>query len=113
MKIKETINKSKSFLQRNQGTIAIGSVLMLASLDASAWTTPATTALFYDAYDITINKFLKGAPGFIAGSALVVSGIVATAKSNYSVGIPLGVAGGVLANADSVITSMGISIGLI
>ncbi|NYT27886.1 MAG: hypothetical protein H0A76_08310 [Candidatus Thiodubiliella endoseptemdiera] len=113
MKTKETISKSKSFLQRNQGTIAIGSVLMLASLDASAWTTPPTTALFYDAYDITVNKFLKGAPGFIAGGALVVSGIVTAAKANYNVGIPLAVAGGVLANADSVITSMGISIGLI
>jgi len=106
----KTLQKTKHFFKKNQGTIALGCTLLLSSLDANAWTAPATTALFYDAYDIVINDFLKGAPGYIAGGALVVGGIVTAAKANYNVGVPLLVSGGVLANANSVITSMGISI---
>ncbi|MBW5291190.1 MAG: hypothetical protein Rsou_0331 [Candidatus Ruthia sp. Asou_11_S2] len=109
----KNLQKTKQFLIKNQGSVALISVLMLTSFEASAWTTPTSSALFYDAYDIVINKFLKGAPGFIAGGALVVGGIVTAAKANYSVGIPLLVAGGVLASADTVITSMGLTLGLI
>lgn len=109
----KTLQKTKQLLVKNKGTIALGCTGMLASVDASAWTAPATTALFYDVYDMVINDFLKGAPGYVAGGALIVGGIFKAAKADYAVGIPLGVGGGLLATAPTLITSLGISVGML
>ncbi|OIR25628.1 hypothetical protein [Bathymodiolus thermophilus thioautotrophic gill symbiont] len=109
----KTLQKTKQFLNKNQGNIALGLTLMLIGTDASAWATPASGSFFFDAYDMVVNDFLKGAPGYIAGGALIVGGVVTGAKANYSVAIPMAVGGGALASADTIIASVGITIGLI
>ncbi|AYQ57071.1 hypothetical protein MS2017_1383 [Bathymodiolus thermophilus thioautotrophic gill symbiont] len=109
----KTLQKTKQFLNKNQGNIALGLTLMLIGTDASAWATPASGTFFFKAYDMVINDFLKGAPGYIAGGSLLVGGIITGAQGDYRHAIPMGVGGGLLASADTIITSVGITIGLI
>ena len=83
---------------------------MSMSTPALAWSIPSSGDFFYTAYDIIFNKFLTGPIGFIAGGSLMVFGIILAAKSNFPGAISMLAAGGVLANATAIITSVGITI---
>lgn len=106
----KTLNKTKQFLSKNKGYIALGGVLMLASVDASAWSAPTTTDTFYDVYDMVVNQFLKGPIGFVGGLGAIGVGIFSMVKANYGIAIPAIVAGGLLANADGITESLGVTI---
>ncbi len=109
----KTLQKTKQFLSKNKGFIAMGGVLMLASVDASAWTTPSTGDSFYQAYDIVVNDFLKGPIGFVSGLVMIGVGIISLVNAAYKIALPAILAGGLLSSADTLTTSLGASINLL
>ena len=68
--LKRIFGSKKALLVLSMLTMAI------VATGAFAYTDPATGDLFYDAYDIVINKLLGGPIGFIIGAIMVVGGII-------------------------------------
>ena len=118
MKWLEGINERVSFelfriclaVTRPRGLVValmgFAAVLAFAG-NALAWTTPTSGSFLYDAYDIAVNKILKGAPGFLMGMGLVGYGghaFMEGQKFRGAVGL---IAGGCLVKLDSITTSLG------
>lgn len=103
----QSLKKAKQFLSNNQGTLALGSVLMLASLDVSAMTTPTTGSLLYDAYDIAYNKILDGPGGFMAGGAGVAYAIYLWTQHQAGKALSAVIATGTFVKLPTVMTSLG------
>jgi len=108
-----TLQKTKQFLSRHKGDIALGGVLLLASIDASAMTIPAPGALLYDAYDITYNKLLDGPGGFIAGGAGLVFGLWLWSQSQVGKAVSAVIATATFVKLPAVMTSIGMTIEMI
>lgn len=106
--MKKQLQKTNQFLNNNKGYIALGATLMLASVDASAFTAPtATTDFLYDAYDVVINKLSKGDVGFAVGAAMTLGAAVAAMKGSYVIAGTTLVAAFIGAKLDTVTTSLG------
>ncbi|CAC9588327.1 hypothetical protein CRYPA_1738 [uncultured Candidatus Thioglobus sp.] len=106
--MKKQLQKTNQFLNNNKGYIALGATLMLASVDASAFTAPtATTDFLYDAYDVVINKLSKGGVGFAVGAAMTLGAAVAAMKGSYVIAGTTLVAAFIGAKLDTVTTSLG------
>ena len=86
--------------------LGIVAVLSLAG-NALAWTTPTTGSFLYDAYDIAVNKLLKGAPGFLLGMGLVGYGGHALLEGQKGRGALALIIGGCLVKLDSITQSLG------
>ena len=58
---------------------------VLIAQNAWAWNISSlnTNSFAYTAYDIFVNKMLKGAPGAVAAVALMAGGIVSAVRSNF------------------------------
>jgi len=83
---------------------------LLYAVDVFAWTTPTSGSFLYDAYDIAVNKFLKGAPGFLLGMGLIgYGGHAALDNQRTGWGKPVLalIAGGCLVKLDTITTTLG------
>ncbi|CAC9978330.1 hypothetical protein [uncultured Gammaproteobacteria bacterium] len=111
MKMKmKILQKTKQFLARNQGAIALGTVLILVGGEAAAYPVPTSpTSFLYSAYDVIINKLSKGAVGFSVAAAMTIGALVAAIKNQFSVAAVMVVATFIGANLETTITSLGIT----
>jgi len=83
---------------------------LLFAVDVFAWTAPASGSFLYDAYDIAVNKFLKGAPGFLLGMGLIgYGGHAALDSKQAGWGKPVLslILGGCLVKLDTITTTLG------
>ena len=77
---------------------------------ASAITAPAAGSFAYDVYDIGVNKILKGPIGFIGGVSAIVLGAIAAIRAQIMLAIPAILGGAVILKADTITTSLGMTI---
>lgn len=89
--------------------MAAAMVLGLSSV-ASAITAPAAGSFAYDVYDIGVNKILKGPIGFIGGVSAIVIGAIAAIRAQIMLAIPAILGGAVILKADTITTSLGMTI---
>ena len=87
-------------------TLAVATVMGFAG-DVLAWTTPSSGSFLYDAYDIAVNKILKGPVGFIGGMGLVGYGGHAFLEGQKFRGVVGLLAGGSLVKLDAITESLG------
>jgi hypothetical protein len=81
--------------------------MLMLSNAASAITAPAAGSFGYDMYDIGVNSILKGAPGFVGGTAGII--YAATQLSKNWIAAALGIlACSAVLKADSITTSLGL-----
>ncbi len=86
--------------------LGFAAVLALAG-NVLAWTTPTSNSFLYDAYDIAVNKLLKGAPGFLLGMGLVGYGGHALLEGQKGRGAIALIIGGCLVKLDKITASLG------
>ena len=89
--------------------MAVAMVLGLSGI-ASAITAPAAGSFAYDVYDIGVNKILKGPVGFVGGVAAIVIGAIAAIRAQIMLAIPAILGGAVILKADTITTSLGMTI---
>ena len=88
--------------------VLLGFVVVLAFAgDALAWKRPQAGTFLYDAYNIAVNKILKGAPGFLLGMGLMAYGGHWLLEGAKGRGIIALIIGGCLVKLDKVTASMG------
>ena len=74
---------------------------------AEAFTKPAAGSFAYDIYKIGILDLLQGPAGFVGAAILVVLGVAMLLRGTWSVTVASFIAAGVLAKAETIITSLG------
>jgi len=105
---------SNEYLKNNLRFFALFLVclsLAILSLSADAITVPATTDFAYDVYDIIVVKILQGPVGFVGGLAAIVIGAAQLTKS-WMLAILGILSGTVIIKADSIVSSLGMTISL-
>ena len=84
---------------------------LLFAVDVFAWTTPASGSFLYDAYDIAVNKLLKGPIGFLAGMGCIAAGGSRVIGLHDRMSMPAGIGsllfGGCLVKLDTITTTLG------
>lgn len=90
-------------------TVITGGVL-LAGGTAWAINAPAAGSFAFDVYDIGVNKILNGPIGFVGGVGAMVVGAVMAVQQKIFGAIPCILGGGVMLNADNLVTSLGMMI---
>lgn len=84
---------------------------MFFTASAIALSVPATTDLAFSIYDVVVNKILGGPIGFVGGVLIVVFGAVNITKS-WMLAIGCVISGSAIIQAKTLVTSLGMSIGL-
>ena len=74
---------------------------------AEAFAKPAAGSFAYDIYKIGIIDLLQGPAGFVGAAILVVLGVVMLLRGTWSVTVASFIAAGILAKAETIITSLG------
>jgi len=84
---------------------------LLYAGDVLAWTTPTSGSFLYDAYDLAVNKILKGPIGFILGMGCTAFGGSRVVGLHDRGSVPAGIGtllfGGCLIKLDSITQSLG------
>jgi hypothetical protein len=75
------LNKTKNFLIKNKGSVALCGTILVASFDASAFTAPVNGDAGFNFFDVIDSDILQGGIGagvgllgFIAATALLTMG---------------------------------------
>jgi len=88
--------------------MAFGAVILGAKI-AAAFTAPAAGTFAYTVYDVAINQMLNGAVGFVAGVGAMALGAVMAIQQKVMLAIPAILGGAVLLNAESLVTTLGLT----
>ncbi|MCP4156540.1 MAG: hypothetical protein GY757_52990 [bacterium] len=108
------MNKIRCFLELTRArnsVIGIALILMLNTAPAVfAMTTPTATDFGYSVYDIAINNILKGPVGFVSVGICFVLGSVLLLRNQPFMSVACFIGGGVMYNADSMVTTLGMLI---
>ena len=84
--------------------------VILSAGAAWAITAPAATSFAYDVYDIGVNQIVNGPIGFVGGVAAMAAGAIMAIQQKILGAVPCILGGGVLLNADSLVTSLGMMV---
>ena len=90
------------------GLLALG-VFMLTAFQVSAFTAPAAGSFAYTVYDVAVARILQGAIGFVAGVGAMVMGAVLAIQQKVLAAIPAILGGAILLNADTMVTTLGLT----
>ena len=90
------------------GLLAVGALVLTAS-QASAFTAPAAGSFAYTVYDVAVERILQGAIGFVAGVGAMVMGAVLAIQQKVLAAIPAILGGAILLNADTLVTTLGMT----
>jgi hypothetical protein len=90
------------------GILAIGALVLTAS-QAGAFTAPAAGSFAYTVYDVAVERILQGAIGFVAGVGAMVMGAVLAIQQKVMASIPAILGGAILLNADTLVTTLGMT----
>lgn len=85
-------------------------MLAFSALESHAVTAPESGSFMYDAYDVVVNKVLKGAFGYVAAMFIFVSGIAMFFKQAIVSGVISMVCTALILKSDSIVTSLGMLI---
>lgn len=89
---------------------AVFALTLMFAGQAMAFTAPQTGDMFYEIYDLVINKVLGGPIGFAIGAIMVVGGIILLVQGKGLL-LPLIclIGGVILVKVESLVTSFGFS----
>jgi len=90
------------------GMLALGALVLTAS-QAGAFTAPAAGSFAYTVYDVAVERILQGAIGFVAGVGAMVMGAVLAIQQKVLAAIPAILGGAILLNADTMVTTLGMT----
>jgi len=108
----QPMNRLRLAVERHRQAFVMLGLAMVAtvfSLSATAITVPATTDFAYDVYDIIVVKILQGPVGFVGGLAAIVVGAAQLTKS-WMLAILGILSGTIIIKADSIVSSLGMTI---
>lgn len=108
----QSMNHFRLTVERHRQAFVMLGIAMIAtifSLSATAITVPATTDFAYDVYDIIVIKLLQGPVGFVGGLAAIVVGAAQLTKS-WMLAILGILSGTIIIKADSIVSSLGMTI---
>jgi len=88
--------------------MAFGAVILGAKI-ASAFVAPAAGTFAYTVYDVAVTQMLNGAVGFVAGVGAMAMGAVMAIQQKVMLAIPCILGGAVLLNAESLVTTLGLT----
>ena len=77
---------------------------------ALAFVAPAAGSFAFDVYDLLINDIADGAIGFVIGAGLMVAALFLGISGRWTYASIAAVAGGLIANIDTLTTSLGYTI---
>ncbi len=108
----EELNKISRLLfqKENQAIILTLLFVLVFSTAAMAIVAPAAGSFAYDAYDIGVNKILKGPIGFVLGVLAIGFGAWAAIRTEIIMAISAVLGGAILLKADTVVASLGMII---
>jgi len=89
--------------------LTFGGVIGLTSL-SFGFSAPDQGSFIYDAYDVLVNKMIKGPIGTAAGIGLIVLGVYNMIMNRWAATVTSFVGGGVLIKADSIAQTLGMTI---
>ena len=90
------------------GLLAFTAFLVTAS-QVGAFTAPASGSFAYTVYDVAVTKILQGAIGFVGGVGAMVMGAVLAIQQKVMAAIPAILGGAILLNADTLVTTLGLT----
>lgn len=94
----------------SQVAIAAAMICLYAGM-SHAVTAPTSTSVFaYDVYTIGVDGVLKGPIGFVGGVAAIVFGAVTAIRGAILQALPALLGGGVLLKADSIVSTLGVTV---
>ena len=88
--------------------MAFGAVLLGARI-AAAFNAPAQGSFAFTVYDVAINHMLNGPIGFVGGVAAMALGAVMAIQQRVTLAIPCILGGATLLNAESLVTTLGMT----
>ncbi|MFQ5598697.1 MAG: hypothetical protein ACE5GK_11675 [Nitrospiria bacterium] len=108
----KTIQKMRNYLVQKETRRTVLALLfvLLFSTAAMAIVAPVAGSFAYDAYDIGVNKILKGPIGFILGVLAIGFGAWAAIRTEIIMAISAVLGGAILIKADTVVASLGMLI---
>lgn len=89
-------------------TLALGLMAVMVASAAFAYTDPQSGDLFYEAYDIVINKIMAGPVGFIMGALMVIGGIITMVLGKgFLLPLIAVIGGAIIVKIDDIVSSFG------
>jgi len=108
--IKGVIRAAKPFFKGLGKTAGVIGGAILISSPSWAYTIPTSGGFIYDLYDIFVNKMIKGPIGTAAGVAAMVYGGANLIVGRWSGAILPILGGAMLIKADSIASSIGMTV---
>jgi hypothetical protein len=88
--------------------MVFGAVILGAKI-AGAFVAPAAGTFAYTVYDVAVTQMLNGAIGFVAGVGAMAMGAVMAIQQKVMLALPCILGGAVLLNAESLVTTLGLT----
>ena len=98
-----------TFARRLGIMMLVFGITILTARIAAAFTAPTAGSFAYTVYDVAINRMLNGAVGFVAGVGAMALGAVMAIQQRIMLAIPAILGGAVLLNAESLVTTLGLT----
>lgn len=98
-----------SIFNRKEVQLAFLALLLVLAIApfANAFVAPVAGSFAYDAYDIGVNKILKGPIGFVGGVLAIAFGAYMGIQAEIWYAIASILGGAILMKADTVVASLG------
>lgn len=103
------------FGKKNRALFVVSMLMMaLYASTAMAYTDPQSGDLFFEAYDIVINKLMGGPIGFIIGAIMVIGGIISLVLGKgFLLPLIALVGGAVIVKINDIVASFGFSLDVV
>lgn len=107
MEVREYVKKAVPTIKRVAP--ALVPVCLVGAQAVFAFTAPTQGSFAYDAYDIAVNKVLKGPLGFVAGVGAMAFGAVSLLLGRFMPAVTGILGGALLLKADALTRSLGLT----
>ncbi len=98
-------------MKKHPAMLALLCVAFLSfAAQALAFVAPAAGTFAFDVYDLIINDIADGAIGFVLGAGLMVAALFLGISGRWTYATVAAIAGGLIANIDTLTTSLGYTI---
>ncbi|MFN4245947.1 MAG: hypothetical protein ACK4F9_07385 [Brevinematia bacterium] len=106
MEVRERVKKAVPIIKR---AIPALIPMCLAGAQVALAFDPPTAGFAYDAYDIAVNKILKGPLGFVAGVGAMAYGAASLLLGRFMPAVTGIIGGALLLKAEAVTASLGLT----
>jgi len=101
--------EAPTFSRRLGIAMMVFGAAILGAKIAGAFVAPAAGTFAYTVYDVAVTQMLNGAIGFVAGVGAMVMGAVMALQQKVMLALPCILGGAVLLNAESLVTTLGLT----